>query len=480
MAIALQRAGITSFEVFERGDRVGGVWRENTYPGAGCDVPSPFYSFSFEPNPRWPWRYSRQAEILGYLEHCVARYAIADRITLSAEVTSAKFIEATNTWALTVGDRAAEFDVVVCACGQLSEPMTPRLPGIERFAGHSFHSADWDHAHDLTGRRVAVIGTGASAIQFVPEIAPGVAELFLFQRSAPFVAPKPDRRYSDRHRAAFERFGALLAAERLGWFLLCEYGQVAIADHPAWLGPVAGVSRRHLRRAVADPVKRHLLEPEDELGCKRLLFSNDYYPALARDNVEIIPEGVAAVSESAVRTASGLTREVDTIIYATGFATHGFVAPMQVTGMGGHDLVTDAWGAGASAYLGLTVPGFPNLFLLYGPNTNLGFGSIVHMLESAFRYVLDGVRRHEPGTALSVRPGSARLYDAEIQRRLRTSVWATGCTSWYVDADGRNSSNWPGTMSEYRRRTRRLNLEDYEALEATVPAPSGVERQLLR
>jgi cation diffusion facilitator CzcD-associated flavoprotein CzcO len=480
MAIALQRAGITSFEVFERADRVGGVWRENTYPGAGCDVPSPLYCFSFAPNPQWPRRYAKQASILAYLEHCVAEYGLGDRISLGTEVTRARFSETDNRWWLTVAGQTREFDVLIGACGQLSEPSTPRFPGIERFTGHSFHSADWDHAHDLRGRRVAVIGTGASAIQFVPEIASEVAQLTLLQRSAPFVLPKPDRQYSERHRARFTRLPALLAAERLAWFLLCEYGQLAVSEHPGWLAPAGRLARWHLRRAVSDPVKRRALEPDDLPGCKRLLFSNEYYRALARDNVEIIPESVASIGESSVSTSSGLTREVDSIIYATGFATHGFIAPMQVTGVGGADLAQDGWSAGASAHLGMTVPDFPNLFLLYGPNTNLGTGSIVHMLESQIRYVLDAVAQLErrPGSALAVRPEVAERSRGEMQGRLSRSVWATGCSSWYLDANGHNANNWPGTMREYRRRTRRLNREDYEVLEA--PAPTRVEEAVSR
>jgi cation diffusion facilitator CzcD-associated flavoprotein CzcO len=480
MAIELQRAGITSFELFERADRVGGVWRENTYPGAGCDLPSPFYSFSFEPNPGWPWRYAKQDSILEYLEHCVTRYAIADRIRLGAEVTRATFVETSNTWSLIVDDRAREFDVLICACGQLSEPATPRFSGVEQFRGHSFHSADWDHAHDLTGRRVAVIGTGASAIQFVPEIAPQVTALHLFQRSAPFVLPKPDRFYSERRHAMFERFPALLSTERLGWFLLSEFGQMAISEHPGWLTPAAAAARWHLRRAVADPVKRTRLEPEDRPGCKRLLFSNDYYPALARDNVEVIAEGVASLGPTTVTTESGLTREVDTIIYATGFAAHGFVAPMEVSGRAGRSLADDAWADGAHAHLGVTVPGFPNLFLLYGPNTNLGTGSIVYMLESAARYVRDAVAEitRRPHTAFEVRPERAALYDAEIQRRLRSSVWASGCQSWYVDENGRHANNWPGTMSEYRWRVRQFNIDDFTGLRAPARTRSeeGVPR----
>jgi cation diffusion facilitator CzcD-associated flavoprotein CzcO len=283
------------------------------------------------------------------------------------------------------------------------------------------------------------------------------------------VIPNPDRLYSDRHHAMFERVPALLSAERLGWFGVCELTQAAVAGHPGWLNWVARWARWHLRRAVADPVKRERLAPDDRPGCKRLLFSNNYYPALARDNVEVIPEGVTSIGASAVSTSSGLTREVDTIIYATGFAAHGFVAPMQITGRAGTSLAHDAWGDGASAYLGITVPDFPNLFLLYGPNTNLGGGSVVHMIESACRYVRDAAVEIErrPGTAFDVRPARAELYDAEIQRRLRTSVWASGCMSWYVDENGRNSNNWPGTMSEYRWRTRHFDTQDFDALSAT-------------
>ncbi|HET9073607.1 MAG TPA: NAD(P)/FAD-dependent oxidoreductase [Solirubrobacteraceae bacterium] len=471
MAISLDRAGFRDFEVFERGDRVGGVWRENSYPGAGCDVPSPLYSYSFEPNPAWPWRYSKQESILAYLEHCVTKYGVRDRIRLSSEVQDASFDADAHTWELTVNGESRSFDVLIAACGQLSEPATPNFPGRDSFAGHAFHSAQWDHGHDLTGQRVAVIGTGASAIQFVPEIAKVAAQLHLFQRSAPYVVPKPDREYSPRHHALFSRIPTLLQAERLGWFLVGEYGQWAMSDHPAWLGWINAFTRWQLKRQITDPVKRAAVTPRDAPGCKRVLFSNNYYPALNRDNVEVIPEGVAHIGPHSVTTSSGLEREVDTIIYATGFATHGFVTPMEITGLEGRRLEEDAWRGGASAYLGITVPDFPNLFLLYGPNTNLGSGSIVHILESAIRYAVDGVRHlaAHPGRAVSVRPGRYHLYDAEIQRRLSDAVWASGCDSWYVDENGRNANNWPGTSSEYRWRTRQFDPGDYEVLEAPVP-----------
>ncbi|WP_249010910.1 NAD(P)/FAD-dependent oxidoreductase [Conexibacter sp. DBS9H8] len=476
MAIELDRAGFHDFTVFERADRIGGVWRENTYPGAGCDVPSPFYSFSFAPNPQWPWRYSKQETILAYLERCAIEFGVADRIEVNAEVTAAAFDEATGRWEVQVNGSTESFDLLVCACGQLSEPTVPAFPGADSFTGHSFHSAHWDHEHDLRDERVAVIGTGASAIQFVPEIVPQVGALHLFQRSAPFVIPKPDRRYSQLHHRLFRTLPALLAAERFGWFLVSEYGQIALAEHPSWLNFIVGASRWNLNRAITDPAKRAALAPTDQAGCKRLLFSNNYYPALAQDHVEVIPEGVSAIGPHTVRSDSGLTREVDTIIYATGFAAHGFVAPMQITGREGRRLAEDAWAGGASAYLGMAVPDFPNLFMLYGPNTNLGSGSIVHMLESSIHYVVEAARafaRH-PGARFAVRRGRHLLYDSEVQRRLATSAWASGCSSWYVDETGRNANNWPGTMSEYRWRTRQFRIEDYEALDggADGPAPS--------
>lgn len=461
MALELERAGIRSFEVFERADRVGGVWRENTYPGAGCDVPSPFYSFSYEPNPVWPQRFSLQEPILDYLERTVRKYGIGDRIRLSSEVTAARFDEARNVWELTVDGDRREADVLVCACGQLSEPAYPNVDGIGRFRGHSFHSADWDHDHDLRGKCVAVIGTGASAIQFVPEIALQVERLHLFQRSAPYVMIKPERQYSQLHHRMFRRLPWLLSAERLGWYLFTEYGQRGVTTSPGSLRPWIALWRWDLHRTVKDPAKRAALTPDYEPGCKRVLFSNNYYEAMARGNVEIIPEGISAVTETGVVSTSGRLREVDTIIYATGFQAHGFVAPMEITGRGGRRLVEDTWRDGASAYLGMSVPGFPNLFTLYGPNTNLGSGSIVYMLESAARYVCGAVRRLEPGTVLDVRPEVFAAYDQEIQQRLRGTVWATGCHSWYIDESGRNTNNWPGSMREYRRRTRRFDVENY-------------------
>ena len=466
VAFELQRAGVDSFQIYERADRVGGVWRENTYPGAGCDVPSPFYSFSYEPNLEWPSRYSSQAAILEYIERCVDKFGVRDRIHLNSEVTSARFDQGAGTWELTVDGKPEQVDVLICCCGQLSEPAYPPLEHAEAFAGHSFHSALWDHDHDLRGERVAVVGSGASTIQFLPEIAPEVERLYLFQRSAPYIILKPERQYSKLHHRLFRRFPWLLGAERLGWYLFTEYGSKALIDKPKRLRPFVAIWRAYLHYAVRDPQKRAVLVPDYKVGCKRLLFSKNYYQAMARENVEIIPEDVTAMTEHGLITSGGRPVEVDTVIYATGFQAHGFVAPMQITGRDGRRLAEDAWANGASAYLGMTVPGFPNMFIVYGPNTNLGSGSIVYMHESAARYVAQAIESITPGTAYDVREEVSDAYDREIQQRLAQTVWASGCHSWYIDPSGRNANNWPGTQREYRQRTARFDAENYELIGA--------------
>jgi cation diffusion facilitator CzcD-associated flavoprotein CzcO len=415
----------------------------------------------------WPQRFSLREPILAYLERCARGFGIDDRVRLNCEVTEAHFDEDRRVWRLIAGGVEREVDVLVSACGQLSVPSYPPIDGIETFRGHMFHSANWDHQHKLAGERVAVVGTGASAIQFIPCIAPEVDRLHVFQRSAPYVMIKPERQYTERHHRLFQRFPLLMAAERLGWYLFTEYGQIGVTRKPAILRPWMALWRWKLRRTVQDPAKRAALTPDYEPGCKRVLFSSDYYEAMARENVEVVPEGVRALTDTGVVSASGQVREVDTIIFATGFAAHGFVAPMKVHGSGGREL-TQAWRDGARAYLGMSVAGFPNLFLLYGPNTNLGSGSIVYMLESQARYVVQAVQllASRPGSALDVRSDTYEVYDSELQHRLAHTVWSTGCHSWYVDENGRNSNNWPGPMREYRRRTRRLEPADYEFLGA--------------
>lgn len=468
MAIELRRAGIDDFVVLEKASDLGGVWRENTYPGAGCDVPSPLYSFSFARNVRWPRRYAGQADIHAYLARTARAYGVTGHIRFDTEVTGAEFDERSRAWLVhTANGASLRATVFIPATGQLSRPAYPRLPGIEMFRGPSFHSAEWDHDVRLENQRVAVIGTGASAVQFVPRIQPDVARLTLFQRSPPYLLPKRDHPYEKWPRRAFGRIGALQTVDRFGFWLYTEFAQQCLSKWQ-WLTPLfRRQARKHLRASVPDPRLRQTLTPDYTLGCKRLLFSNDYLPALTRDNVDVVTSPITEITTTGVRTADGVEHELDVIIYGTGFASLDMLAPMKITGSGGFPL-SAAWRDGARAYLGITVPGFPNMFLMYGPNTNLGGGSVVHMLESQARYIGQAVRRiRETRCTADVDSAAERRWDSEIQQRLEKSVW-TRCESWYRNAYGRVVSIWPGRTYEYRRRTKRFDVENYRVHTTTT------------
>ncbi|KAA0021660.1 flavin-containing monooxygenase [Antrihabitans cavernicola] len=462
MALQLQRSGFDRFTILEKGESVGGVWRENTYPGAGCDIPSPLYSFSYEPNPVWPKRFSMQPDILQYLKDVSGKRGVTPKIRFGTEVTSAEFDAGAAHWRVYTADGVEHHaDVLVNAVGQLSRPAMPNIPGVESFAGASFHSAEWDHSVDLTGKRVAVIGTGASAIQLVPAIQPDVEQLTLFQRSAAWVVPKPDVEYKPWHHAMFRMVPPTRLFERFAIWGFCEMMSLGLVDVPAIRPLVARAATHHLHKQVTDPALREALTPDYAPGCKRALFSNDYFPALAQPNAAVITESIAEITPTGVRTADGTVHEADVIVYSTGFKTNEFLAPMTIVGTDGAALA-DEWRGGARAYLGMTVPKFPNMFVMYGPNTNLGVGSIVYMLESQARYIAELVKElaERPGTYIDVKADVEERFDAEIQRRLGKSVW-TLCSSWYRDAAGRIPNNWPGTVTSYRRRTRKPDLGDF-------------------
>jgi cation diffusion facilitator CzcD-associated flavoprotein CzcO len=466
IAIELERAGLRDYTLFEKAGDIGGVWRENTYPGAGCDIPSPLYSFSYEPHKSWPRRFSAQSDIHEYMKTTAKKYGVDEHIRFGTEVTAATFDEHTGRWTLgTANGETFEFDVLISAVGQLSRPALPQIPGIEDFAGRSFHSAAWDHDHDLTGRRVAVIGTGASAIQFVPRIQPRVASLTLFQRTAPYLLPKPDRAYQWWHHELFRRLPPVQLAGRASIWALCEVMTKGWIGNRAIAGVFQQIALTMLRAQVRDPALRARLTPDYPAGCKRVLFANDYYPALTKPNVHVETGGITGITPAGVRTADGVVHEVDTIIYGTGFSTTDLLAPMTVRGAGGQDLHAQAWNEGAKAYLGIAVPGFPNLFLMYGPNTNLGAGSIIYMLERQARYITQLVGGLTAGSCVDVRPEVADRFDAEMQSRLAGSVW-TSCGNWYRNASGRVVTNWPGLVSEYDRRTRKVNMADYQVIPA--------------
>ncbi|WP_228942600.1 flavin-containing monooxygenase [Nocardioides sp. Leaf374] len=463
---ALRERGLNDVTVLERAEAAGGVWRDNTYPGAACDVPSPLYSWSWAVKTDWQHRYGTQPEILAYLRETAAREGLLDHVETGRTVTSLRWSEDTRSWAVATAEGATyEADVVVTATGQLSEPVVPDLPGADSFAGPSFHSAQWRHDVDLTGKRVAVVGTGASAIQFVPGIVDRVGALTVFQRSAPYVVPKPDQEWGERHHRVFDRVPALMGAERRSWFWLTERLNAALVGEspltPAINRGLRAVWRLHLRRQVRDAALRARLVPDYPIGCKRLLFSNDWYPALDRDHVEVVDTAVAGVEPTGVRTADGVLHEVDVVIWGTGFAATRFLDGVEVVGPGGRTLA-EQWRGGARAHLGVGVAGFPNLFCVYGPNTNLGGSSIITMMEAQAGWIAQVARGIADGRARGVAP-RAEVYDAydeEMQTRLARSAWA-GCSSWYVEG-GRISTNWPGRVQEYQERTARVDWSQLE------------------
>jgi cation diffusion facilitator CzcD-associated flavoprotein CzcO len=459
-AIELKRAGHDDIVILEKAADLGGVWRENTYPGAACDVPSPYYSFSYEPNPHWPRRFSPQAAILDYLRDVAEKYDVKRHIRFDTAVIGADYDEASGRWTVHTGGGDVEADVLISAVGQLSRPAWPDIAGRERFGGPSFHSAIWRHDVELTGKRVAVIGTGASAIQFVPEIQPDVAHLALFQRTAPYIVPRLDTEWGERHHRVFERLPVAQRTERLAWYGVSETMGIAFLYSKPLARLVSRIARWHLHRQVADSALRAKLWPDYPVGCKRILFSSNYLPSVAQPNVGLITERIAEITATGVRTADGALHEVDVIIYGTGFTASDFLAPMAIRGRGGRDL-REQWCEGARAYLGVTVPDFPNLYLMYGPNTNLGHGSIIAMLESQARYVRQAID-YAGDRPLEVRADVAQDYDEQTQARLVDGVWSM-CSSWYRNANGRISTNWPGTVTEYRRRMARFDPADYRA-----------------
>jgi cation diffusion facilitator CzcD-associated flavoprotein CzcO len=466
MGISLRRAGIEDFTIFERGGTVGGVWRANTYPGAACDVPSHLYSFSFAPGHRWSRRYAPQPEILDYLEEVTDRFEMRPHIRFNTEATEARFDQARGKWTLKTDDgEAHEFDLVVTACGQLTRPSTPHVEGLEDFEGKVFHSAEWDHSHDLAGERVAVFGTGASAIQFVPRIAPLASELTIYQRSAPWIVPKMDRTYPDWERRVFERFPARVGASRLGLFTFFEIGTYGFTGKHWVLKPFAALADAYRERQLGDPELRALATPDYEIGCKRVLFSNDWYSTLCRENVELLGGSVQRVTASGVVGPDGVERQTDAIIWGTGFETARFTSPMDIYGPEGKE-IGEVWGDRPEAFLGLTASGFPNLFILYGPNTNHGSGSGPYALECGFNYILDAIDRlRSDGLRwIDLKPETQAAWREEIDRRNTQTIWVNGgCESWYTNDAGLNTNNWPGSWLEYRRRTRRINPGDYRA-----------------
>jgi cation diffusion facilitator CzcD-associated flavoprotein CzcO len=469
-AVMLKRAGYEDVTVFEKGERVGGVWHHNTYPGAACDIPSHLYEYSFAPN-RWSRRFSPGPEIQAYIEGVARRFGVFDKVRTGTEVTSARWQDERGKWLLDTGAGLHEADVLVTACGQLSVPSVPPIPGLDDFKGPAFHTAEWRHDVDLADKRVAVVGSGCSAIQVVPAIQPAVAQLDVYQRSPGWTLPKMDFEYSPRARALFKRIPALRRLDRASIFAFQEFAAAALTDKRWLLPPLRAVGRHQINSAISDPELRRKVTPSDEFGCKRIMLTDEWYPALTEPNVELVAERIEAVTPSGIRDAAGVERATDAIVLATGFASHDFVAPMEIVGSGGRTL-DEEWGEVARAYLGLSVPSFPNMFLLYGPNTNGGSGSVVNTLECGIDHVLAALGEMERSRAsrIEVRPEAAEAFDRELRAALAKTVWHSGCSNWYVDENGNDPSNWPWVWSAYRRRTERLAPGAYELSGTGAPA----------
>jgi cation diffusion facilitator CzcD-associated flavoprotein CzcO len=477
MAIKLKEAGTDDFVLIERGEDVGGTWWANSYPGAQCDVPSNLYSFSFAPNPDWTRAYPLRDELQTYLRGCAERYGVVPNLRLGCELLGASWIAGEQRWQLETSQGPIAARVLVAAPGLLSEPCLPVIPGLERFEGNAFHTARWDHGDDLAGTRVAVIGTGASAVQVVPAIQPSVRRLVLFQRTPPWVAPHMDHEVSPRMREIYRRLPLL---QRLSRGLIYSLVELLLAPGMTrdrrLLKLAEVIVRLKLRREVPDPELRRRLTPPYQFGCKRLVFSNAWYPAIQAPNVDLVTSGIKEVRERAIVDLDGVEHEIDTLILATGFTPAELPIAERIHGRDGRSLA-EVWDGSPQAYLGTTVTGFPNLLFLYGPNLNLGHTSIVYMLESQLAYALDALRtmRVRGAAEFEVRPEVQAVYNEELQERLAGTVWNTGCSSWYIDRNGRNSIMWPGFTFEYRRRTRRFDAEAYRLASAsTAPASASV------
>ena len=463
MAARLKKEGRNDFVILERSEEVGGTWQANTYPGCQCDVPSHLYSLSFAPNPEWTRTYSKQAEIWEYLQKVADDHGLRPHLRLGTSLLGATWDEDGRIWHLDTSAGPMAANVLISAPGGLSEPTIPDVPGLAEFPGKIFHSARWDHSYDLKGKRVAVVGSGASAIQFVPKIQPEVEQMHVLQRTPPWILPHGDRPIPRVQRAIYRRFPFVQKAIRSGIYWSREFVVLGLVFDSRLLGILQRVAEAHLRRQVTDPALRAKVTPDYTIGCKRMLPSNKWYPALSQPNVELVPSAFQEVRGSTVVAADGTECEVDAIIMGTGFHVTDLPWAANVKGQGGRTL-DEAWDGSPQAYLGAAIAGFPNHFALLGPNTGLGHTSVVYMIEAQIHYVMDALRRMEAldVESVEVRQEVQDAYNEELQKRMAGTVWNTGgCQSWYLDKNGRNTTLWPEFTWRYRLRTRRFDEGDY-------------------
>ncbi len=463
-AIKLDEHGFSDFLVLDRGDSVGGTWRDNTYPGAACDVPSQLYSFSFAPNAEWSSSFSPQPEIQAYLERTARESGVLDRFRFGVTVQDIVWDEDALVWQVSTSAGDVVADVVVSGSGGLSEPKLPEIEGIDGFGGEIFHTAQWNHDYDLTGKRVAVIGTGASAIQVVPEIAKQVSHLDVYQRTAPWVMPRKDRAYGRLEKLGFRFVPFFQKAYRTGIYWGRETFVPAFTVSPKIAAPAKKLARQNIARGISDPELRARVTPNFEIGCKRILISNDYYPALDSEHVDLVTDGISRITATGIVTADGVEREVDAIVVATGFYTTEQPIAQHIKGRDGRTLA-DAWSEhGMAAYKGTTITGFPNLFQIAGPNTGLGHSSMVFMIETQIGYIVSALQQmgEREIAAVEPRPAAQQAWNDDLQERMRRTVWSTGgCASWYLDSHGRNTTLWPRTTFKFRELLRTFDLDQY-------------------
>ena len=476
MAVELKRAGRDDFVILERANDVAGTWRDNTYPGCACDVPSHLYSFGFAPNPDWSSTFSPQPEIYAYIRRVAEEQGLLPHIRFGIEVEQADWDDQAQQWRLTTSGGELTAKAIASAAGPLSEPSIPDIPGLRDFKGTIFHSATWNHDHDLTGERVAVVGTGASAIQFVPQIQPKVAELHLFQRTAPWIMPRPDRPLTKFEKRVYRRFPALQIAMRNGIYWGREMFAIPMLHHRL-SKVIEKLAHRHLAQQVKDPELRAKLTPDYSPGCKRILVSNDYFPSLDKPNVQVVTDGIAQIREHSVVDSNGVEREVDTIILGTGFHVTDLPIADRVRGRDGRTLA-EHWGGSLSALRGTTVAGFPNLFFVLGPNTGLGHTSVVLMAEAQAGYIRQALEHMERAGVGAIEPRQEMqdAWNAQIQRKSQGTVWLNGgCKSWYIDRNGKNSTLWPDHTFKFFSAMKRFRPFEYSVVPAQLPAGTPAE-----
>ncbi|MGW1493016.1 flavin-containing monooxygenase [Streptomyces sp. NPDC002402] len=477
-AVRLRREGITDFVVLERAGSVGGTWRDNSYPGCACDVPSHLYSFSFAPNPDWPRTFSGQEHIRAYLERVADTFRLRSHIRLDHEVLMMRWDGDELRWEIETSKGAMTADVVVSATGPLSDPKTPEIPGLADFPGKVFHSSRWDHDYDLRGKRVAMIGTGASAIQIVPAIQSQAAKVTLFQRTPPWVLPRMDRKITGAERWLHRQLPFTGSARRGLLWGIRELQVSAFTKRPNELGLIESLAKANIAKSIKDPALRARLTPSYRIGCKRILLSSDYYPTLAQPNVDIVASGLSEVRGSSVVAADGTETEVDAIIFGTGFHVTDLPIAERVVGADGITLA-ESWKDGMQSLRGATAAGFPNWMTIIGANTGLGNSSMILMIESQLNYMADYMRQLTVlggRAALAARPSAVGAWNRRVQERMERTVWKSGgCNSWYLDANGRNTTLWPGTTGEFRRETRRVDLTEYEVVRVLAESAAAAE-----